>query len=143
MTFTDPAHGEVRVLVATPREDDPWGVLGSLRGTPWGSLVREVSGEALAHARHGYATPLMREIGPSPKHLMGKISDKDGLCKLSRPEMCAGATPMCRPGRKLPDCYEPPGDLTPEASESAVIVSLAWRDGCYVVVVVGGEFSLI
>lgn len=132
----------MRIVAAVPKGDDPWGVLAPLRGTVWGSLVREVSGEAMAHARHGFATPLMREIGPHPRVLSRKVPDEDGLCAFARDGSCAGATLSCRPGPKLPDCYEPPRLADPEAQRLATTVALAWRDGSYVVVVVGGEFSL-
>lgn len=136
LTLSDLTFGEIKVLVATPREEDSWGVLAPLRETAWGPLIREVSGEAMSHARHGFSSPLMKEIGPHPKHLAGMISDKDGMCVLTRPGACAGAGSHCRPGRKLPDCYEPPT----EAQDVATVVSLAWRDGQYVVVVIGDEF---
>lgn len=141
VTLPDTMFGVVRVCVATPRVNDHWGVLAPLRATPWGPLIREVSGESISHARHGFSTPLMREIGPHPKHLMRVVSDKDGMCVLTRPGACIGSGPRCRPGPKMPDCYEPPA-LPPDVQEIAAAVSLAWRDGKYVVVVVGGEFSL-
>lgn len=132
-------HGEIALAVAIPREADPWGVLAPLRETVWGSLIREVSGEAMAHARHGYATPLMREIGPHPQYLARKVSDADGMCALKAE--CAGFTPKCRPGKALPGCYEAPG-LDLEGSRLAAMVALLWREGRYVLVVVGDEFSL-
>ena len=134
--MSDTFHGTYKLLVAIPRED-AWGVLAPLRGTVWGSLIREVSGEAMAHARHGFLTPLANEIGPEPKHLMRKVPDAVGMCALSVGGACAGATPLCRPGPKVPDCYEPTGDATSVVYR----VVLAWREGRYVVVVKGDEFS--
>lgn len=141
ITLSDTTFGVVVVCVATPRADDHWGVLSPLRGTVWGSLVREVSGEALSHARHGFSTPLMQEIGPHPRHLGRQVGDKDGMCALTRPGACLGAGPKCRPGPKLPDCYEPPA-LRPDVQAVAAAVAISWREGKYVVVVTGGEFSL-
>lgn len=137
----DAVHGRFELLVAVPNEDDHWGVLAPLRGTVWGAQIREVSGEAFAHARHGFLSPLMREIGPEPKHLSNRIPDIDGRCVLTAPGMCAGAGPHCRPGKKLPDCYEPPGPV--ETQLLMLRVAVAWRDGVYVVVVAGSEFALL
>lgn len=140
-SVADPAFGQFNLLVAIPHEDDHWGVLAPLRGTVWGSLIREVTGEALAHARHGFLTPLMREIGPDPKYLSKMVPDDAGMCVLTAPNVCAGSGPHCRPGKKLPDCYEPPGAA--QLQSLMFKVALAWRDGRYVLVVTGSEFALI
>lgn len=140
MCFNDPNHGEVLVAAVVPRGDDPWGILAPLRKTvPWGSLIREVSGESLSHARHGWATPLMREIGPHPRDLARRVSIVEGLC--AQRDRCAAAGPHCRPGPKLPDCYDPP-NLEGEAQMLAASVALLWREGRYVLIVLGQEFSL-
>ena len=47
---------------------------------------------------------------------------------------------ICHPCLKVPACYIPPG-LSQEQQEAAAEVVLAWKDGRYVVVVEGGEFS--
>lgn len=143
ITVTDPAHAPVTLLVVLPIEEDAWGVLSPLKNTIWGTLIREVSGESLAHARHGYMTPLMNEIGPAPKHLAKLVPDKDGKCTLTRKGACAASGPHCRPGPKLPDCYEPPGVGTGVLQELLAKVVLAWRDDVYVVVVIGLEFNLL
>ena len=95
----------------------------------------------MAHARHGLATPLMREIGPNPSQLVRRVPLDHGVCSL-RLE-CLGFRPeACLPGRKLPDCYQPP-KLEGEASEAAIKLALCWREGRYVVVVLGDEFNLL
>lgn len=139
---SDPAFPPIRLMVALPKNQDAWGVLAPLRTTMWGALVPEVSGEAVAHARHGYASPLLKEIGPSPSDLVKRIPRKAAMCALSTPGTCAGATDKCRPGPKLPDCYEPPG-LSGAAQNVAAELAIAWRDGWYVIVVVGAEFNLL
>ena len=138
---SDPVMGTLRLMAVTPHEEDPWGILAPIRQTVWGSLIREVTGEALAHARHGYLSPLLQELGPHPKHLAQKVSDKDGMCVLFGGGVCAAASKYCRPGPKLPECYEPPV----AANLQFIIgrVALAWRDGIYVVVVHGDEFNLL
>jgi hypothetical protein len=136
----DKTYGEMKVAIAIPRPDDNWGVLAPLRDTLWGGFIATVSGEAMAHARHGFSAPLMREIGPHPQERARRMSDAEGRC--ANFEGCAGAAPVCRPGRKLPDCYEPPGIRDVDTLRLVAAVSLAWRDGWYVIVVVGPEFNL-
>lgn len=137
--LTDREQGPVLLAVVLPRHGDPWGVLAPLRGTPWEGLVRTVGGEALSHAVHGWATPLVRELGPNPHAVMRRFATP---CALSTGDQCVGASPACRPGRAMPDCYEPAdadGDL-------AVAVSTALLDlrvGRFVVVVAGSEFVLL
>lgn len=132
---------DVVVAVLIPRNNDPWGSLAPLRGTPWGELVREVSGEAMAHARHGFSTPLLRELGPPPKVLARRIPVEVGWCALSAPNLCAGASTACRVGAKTPDCFVPrglDGELAGAVSDLVILI----RDGARVVAVVGGEFSI-
>lgn len=137
INLEDTEQGVVKLLVAVPREDEPWGVLAPLRGTSWGDQVAIVSGESLSHALHGWATPLMREIGPEPRHRAKRVPK---LCVLLKG--CAGAGPGCKPGVDVPACYEPP-EAPPGASWVVTRMVLAWREGRYVVVVDGPEFSLI
>lgn len=141
MTVADQTYGELKLAVAVPYHGDSWGVLAPLRETVWGPLIRVVPGEAIAHARHGYAEPLIRVLGPAPSVLARKIVDHDGLCDMAQKKSCGIAGQHCRPGSKLPECYQPP-TLTGSAQEMAAVVALAWRDGFYVLVVDGNEFSL-
>lgn len=132
--LVDPQWGDIKLTVAVPQGGDPWGALAPLRGTPWGDQIQVVSGEALSHALHGWAAPLMREIGNPPETRSKRIPTDIAGCALR--EGCLGATEACRPGPELPGCYEPEG-ADPVAAE----VAFAWRDGRYVVVVEGYEFS--
>jgi len=132
--LTDPQQGEIKLLVAVPRDGDVWGVLSPLRDTPWGEQIQVVSGENLSHALHGWATPLMREIGNPPETRAKRIPDEVGVCAIR--EVCLGATDACRPGPELPGCYE-----LDTVDPIAVEVAQAWQDGRYVVVVEGSEFS--
>lgn len=138
---TDSVYGSFDLLVAIPQEHDPWGKLAPIRGTPLGPLIREVSGESMAHARHGFLAPLVRTIGPAPRHLLKLVPKAWGMCGLAAPGLCAVSGPRCRPDPKLPDCYEPPV----EAGVQGVVfrVVMAWRDGKYVLVVNGPEFALL
>jgi hypothetical protein len=132
--LTDAEQGKVRLLVPLPKDADPWGALAPLRGTPWEAQIQIVSGEAFSHALHGWATPLMREIGPPPHVRADRVPLEAGQCTLHG--SCVGSSPFCRPHKKVPECYEP-------AIEVAARVALAWKEGRYVVVVQGPEFVLI
>jgi hypothetical protein len=137
--LTDPEWGVVKLLVAIPKRGNPWGVLSCLKGTVWEQHIQVVSGESYSHAMHGWATPLMREIGVEPRVRAKRISEQDGRCRLW--DGCLGVTPGCRPGPDLPGCYEAPL-ADHDQSQAASIVALAWEEGRYVLVVEGAEFSI-
>ncbi|NBR00449.1 MAG: hypothetical protein EBT79_09160 [Actinobacteria bacterium] len=137
--LADHEQGPVLLSVVIPRPHDPWGVAACLRGTPWESLVREVDGEAVSHAVHGYATPLVRSLGPHPHAVARRIRVP---CALSDGGQCVGASPACVPGAKMPDCFEPP-DLPVEVASVVTTVLLDLRAGRHVVVVSGSEFVLL
>ena len=136
--ISDPEWNAVLVAVAIPKDGDTWGPLAPLRGTPWGAQIVEVSGEVLSHALHGWATPLMRAIGVEPWVHARRVTVAEGRCSLF--QGCLGATPACRPGPHLPDCYDAPLDGL--AGEVAAYVSLAWREGRYVLVASSPEFVI-
>lgn len=140
VNLKDPEQGEIKLLISIPTELEPWGVLGVLRDTEWEGLIQVVSGEALSHALHGWATPLAREVGVSPRRRGLRLSEGAGRCALFQECLSAGA--HCRPGnKKLPSCYEAP-HVTPEGSQVASRVALAWRENRLVVVVDGEEHAL-
>lgn len=140
VTFNDREQGEIRLLISAPTLSDPWGIMGSLRGTEWEPLIQVVSGQALSHALHGWATPLVRELGISARHRARRISEEGGRCALH--QECLSASPECHPkSRKVPDCYEAP-NVTPGGSLAASRVVLAWRENRVVVVIAGEEHNL-
>lgn len=137
MTLNDKQQGEILLAVAVPRGDDPWGVLASLRGTSWEDQITVVPGSVMSDAVHGWATPLMRIIGIETRYRLRKINEDEGRCALT--DGCAMATIHCRPGPKLPECFEAPLP-TPEGRHTAALVALAWKEGRYVLVVEGKEW---
>lgn len=139
LDLNDREQGSVLLSVAIPRTDDPWGVASVLRGTPWEVLVRTVEGAALSHAVHGYATPLVRQLGPHPHAVSRRVRTP---CALTEGGQCVGASPACVPGPKVPDCYEPP-DLPLEVASVVTTVLVDMRAGRYVVAVSGSEFVLL
>ena len=139
MTLNDPQQSEILLVVPIPHEEDAWGSLAVLRGTIWEEHITVVSGAVMSDALHGYATPLMRMIGREPRHRARMISD-ESPCAISN--LCAMATGICRPGPKMPECYEAP--LTdPAARHMASLVALAWKEGRYAVVVEGDGWNLL
>ena len=96
-------QGEFLLLWAIPMEDSPMGVFSVLVGTQWENLVGKVSGEALSHAFHGWATPLVRELPPKPKQILRRFSSEK--CWMS--QECVLYTEKCFPHLNVPNCFEP------------------------------------
>lgn len=132
--------GDVSIARVIPDGDDYWGHLSILRGTPWGDEISVVSGEDFSHALHGHATPLMRSLGRPPKIRLKRIPPEWRPCEAAK-GCIAHQAHRCYPCGSVPDCYVPPM-LTGEAQKLAAAVALAWRDGFYVIVVKGPEFTL-
>lgn len=138
--LNSPEWGEIRIVRAIPSKEDIWGVLAPLRDTPWGKQIAVVTGEAFSHATHGHATPLMQQIGPAPTILIRLIPDPYRICDSLRGCLTAKYD-VCFPGAKMPDCYVPP-KLEADQRDAAALLARSWRDGYYVIVVDGDEFSL-
>ena len=126
------------ILISRPVTDknNIWGWLKPLEGTIWGGLIPVVSGENMSHALNGMAIPLMKEIGPEPIYLLKKVSHMScallGECLTADPKVCF-------PHNKMLDCYMPDKDFS--IGPMAAYVALAWKEGRYVVLVEGAEFS--
>jgi len=132
-------HGD-EVLLARPLPGsiDPWGDLAVLRDTPWGPLIPEVSGEVMSLAVHGYLEPLRAAGLRDPRACLRALDPPVMRC--AQQYSCVAHNPRhCLPCLKVPDCYDPPG-LSEGANLAARDVTLCWREGRYVVVVVGEEF---
>ena len=139
--FQLPSKDWGKVMVAPlPIIDGKWGVLEPIRETPWGKLIPIVPGEVMAKARVGHIKPLMQILGRPSRVLLQMIPAPLRICDASKRCMMFQES-TCQPCEKLPDCYEPPGLDTKAAQEAARLVALAWREGIYVVIVDGPEFS--
>lgn len=138
-TVIDNMSGEkLNILRPVPDSKTCWGVFECIRETEVGSLIPVVTGEVMSHALHGYFLPLRRSIGLDPRHILRKLPS-DMICGLIN--SCILARPeICRPHKKMPHCYVPPG-MTGLRAEATATVIRAWVDGRYVVVVKGAEFS--
>ena len=140
INLPDSGYGPLTIWRAIPKGENPWGVLDPIRGTEWERWVPVIDGESFSHAMHGHHQPMMDQLGPDPRHLGKRIRPDLKPCKQIR--SCVMAEPSCIPENpKLPECYEAPlEDL--EAARIASYITLLWRDGQYVVVVTGDEFSI-
>jgi hypothetical protein len=138
-TLTTPDWGAIQVLRPIPDADGAWGVLGVLKGTPFEDLIPVVQGEDLSHAAHGRGTPLMRSIGRPPERLLKMVPPDIRDCRVSGGCLLFDKR-VCFPCQDTPECYEAP--LEDAASVAASLVVQAWKTGRYVLVAVGGEFSL-
>lgn len=127
------------ILLARPMPGpDPWGDLALLRDTAWGALIPEVSGEVMSLAVYGYLDPLRAAGLRDPRACLRALEPTAQRC--ARRGTCVMHDPRhCLPCGRVPDCYEPP-DLPMEVAMVARDVTLCWREGRYVVVVVGEEF---
>ncbi len=136
----DKDWGEVLLLICLPKRGNIWGVLEPLRDTSWGRQVSVVSGEAISHALHGYAVPLMREVQRKPRDLARRLTVEERMCNLAQNGECGLASEKCQPGSgKIPFCYEAP--VEQELKRLIDSVVRAWDEGRYVIVVDGKEFS--
>jgi hypothetical protein len=136
----DREWGVLRILRVVGRGGE-WGVLAPLRGTSWKALVSVVSGEAMSHALHRWATPLSRELGPPPSARIKRVPKAERWCELYLQKNCILRGEKCYAGGEPPECYEASG-----VERRLVIplrrVVLAVSEGRYTVVVQGPEFSL-
>ena len=128
----DAAWGEPTIARVIPTEDGgAWGALRFLVGTDWEGLFPVIPKMVLDQALRGYATPLMKVLGPPPKALVKRLPVVETPCSQRR--SCVSQTPLCVPGPKVPDCWESPTFTGSEANLVSLVVRL-WRDGVVVVV---------
>ena len=127
----DPAWGEPRIARIIPNDDSPWGAYHFLVGTDWEPFFPRVQKTILDQALRGYATPLMKILGPPPRAFTKRLPVEQTGCSLRT--KCTNASPSCVPGAKTPDCWETSAFRGAEANLVNGIVML-WRDGIVVVV---------
>ena len=138
IVLNDAAQGEIKIAIL------PYDTVLLLQGSVWLPYIQPVDGEALSHAMHGHATPLMRVIGPSPSEMLRKVSARENVvCHYMQDNSCMIRGKYCHPCAKVPLCYTPPGveDVTVSTIISAVVQE--WQNGYYVVYVYGEEFSIV
>ena len=139
----DPLDWDVPVHIVRPipKKGDPWGVLRPLEGTVWGDLIIKVDGEIFSHAMHRRVLPLLKALGRPPEANLRRIPPGFQWCQQYLDKTCLMARSLCKPGKKMPECYEAPHpDI--QVQQLAALVCLAWAQDYYVMVVIGEEFSL-
>lgn len=112
----------------------------AIQDTFWFRYIKGVSAEAMGKALHGYATPLMQEIGPEPRHIAKKLN-RDHNLQCANLKDCMIAGDVCIPGDRTPLCYVPPG-VPAELQQTINLIVLAWKQGQYVVYILGEEDPL-
>jgi len=140
-TVTSREWGKLEICQATVIGGDEWGGLAPLRGTALAPYIPTISGAAIAHAKHGWAVPFMRECGPLPRQLIPRLQQVGWPCAYKVDGGCALAHAGCHPGPEAPICYEP--DLVLEARGAGAYVMRAWAEGKIVCVVHGDEHNLM
>lgn len=116
-------------------EDNPWGVLKFLVGTVWEPLFPRVTQDVLDQALRGYATPLMRVLGPPPQALAKRLPVQHTVCY--QRTACINYGVLCVPGPKVPDCWETSEFSGTDISTLNYVVRL-WRDDVVIVVLILG-----
>ena len=134
--------GDLKIKSPVPSSVSAWGPLQALQGTFFEKLIPVVSGETFSHALHGHAMPLIRELGVSPKVCLRKVPKEYKWCARYQAQDCVMANNGCHVEKQLPDCFEIQG-AQGKFDAAGTQVLLSWRDGFYVIVVEGSEFSLI
>lgn len=149
--LSDEPQGTLRLLVAFATDDEPWGEYQCLQGTSWAQGIKEVGGEALSHALHGWLVPLKRELGRNPLVSAKRVTSEDGWCSLQG--ACVGWNPdLCRPGGVAPSatkeagppgCYEAPTQSNDNRERGLKNrLASAWKEGRHSIVVRGSEFNV-
>jgi hypothetical protein len=108
--------------------EDEW---EPLRDAPWAEYLTRVDKATLDHALHGWTSPLVKALGPSPSMILHRISPDAQQCALwdqcvfYRKRDCTPKAP------KMPNCFQPVG----VPAELGYEVVRLWRESVYVVIV--------
>jgi hypothetical protein len=79
---------------------------------------------------------MMRMLGPPPEALAKRLPLVYTQCRDRKG--CINASPLCIPGKRMPDCWEASGVLL-EAVDVVSSVARLWKEGITVIVLVPGE----
>lgn len=125
-----------------PLPEDLWGILAPLRGTSWGQEIPVISGEILAHAKHGLPKMFRQALGTLPRNRPKRLPTVQAFCWERQLNTCAAASGHCIPGSgKLPPCYSAPSPDETLRMLGAT-VGRAWDEGRYVFLIDGPEHVL-
>ena len=122
----DPRWGSPVVARITPSEESSWGVFEPISWHPLASHVYAVGEDVWERAILGDATPLMREMRSPPARSLAMA--RDSLCHLS--SQCLAFSPSkCFPSKKTPECFEIPGDMSPDSRRLLSALVRLWVGG--------------
>jgi hypothetical protein len=113
-----------------------WTELGPIRETLWGTLISQVTQEAVDYAYRKWTRPLVGQLGLSPVECLQKVRRKHSQCH-NRPTCQIGGSECHLGSLKRPWCFEPVG--IEEAVSRGVASTLveAWSQNVWVVVING------
>ena len=142
IVIADEMFGDLELVYAIPRDDEPWGAYAPLKGTLWEPCIAQVSGIVFSQALLADTKALRKQLGRPPRIDARRLPDEMAFCAKAFDGTCAMATAFCRPGTgRLPQCYVAPG-LDPEVALVAASVALEWKENRYTAVVLGEGFIL-
>lgn len=142
LTVKTKEWGDVSVMRILPtKQFGSWGDFHFLQGTEWEKQILELDGNVFTDALHGRTLPFLNCLGTPYPQKLKKIPKEVGWCKHKVDKTCDMRNNTCYPCKKMADCYEPNGFGLIEAQMLAELV-LFWREGGYVIRVIGKEFSL-
>lgn len=127
----DDSWGSPTIARVIPSDTDQWGSLAFLKGTVWEPLFPLIPSAVLDQALRGFATPLMRLLGPPPRAIVKRLPVENAMCRNRR--SCLSATDKCIPSSGVPFCWEAPEFETENGIVLNHVVQL-WREGISVIV---------
>tara|TARA_B100000963_G_C22389379_1_gene563749 strand:+ start:318 stop:764 length:447 start_codon:yes stop_codon:yes gene_type:complete len=141
-TISDRDWGDITIARILPTKDNgSWGDFYFLIGTEWENQIIEINGDIYSMAMNKHTIPLIRKLGTPYPQKLKRIPKSVGWCKGKTDKTCDMANSTCYPCEKVAECYEPKGFGILETIALAELV-LIWKNGGYVIRVVGREFSL-
>lgn len=101
-----------------------------IRATSYATYLTVLPKDTLDHALHGWTSPLVKALGPSPKMILHRLSPDARQCVLSRKCVFYRATDCVPNAAKMPNCFQPIGVPVEQGYELLRL----WRESVYVVV---------
>ena len=123
--------GDLHLMLIRSRAGEWESYWQLLKDTPYASYLTRISKETLDHALHGWTSPLVKALGPTPAMILHRLSPDARQCVLwdkcvfYRKRDCTPKAP------KMPNCFQPQG----VPAELGYEVLRLWRDSVYIVLV--------
>ncbi len=102
-----------------------------LRTSRYAEYLLVTTKEMVDHALHGWTSPLVKALGPSPQLILHRLSPDSRQCALSGKCIFYRKADCIPKAPKMPTCFEPVG-VPPEIGQELIRL---WRESVYVVIV--------